>query len=117
MKWSEELQQRLEQHRKPKRYACGMCPSCYQREACPGGSDGRACSNYLPPEPTKREMADIYRKALADREKPCDTSTQVHRIGRVNGLRDALVRFYGFTLEEVKRIEGSDDRHHSGTAL
>lgn len=105
MKRSEELRLLMERHRKTKQYACGMCPSCYQREACPGGSDGRTCENYLAPEPTRGEWREIYREAVRRLREPCDITTRIHRIGRVNGLRDAMLQIHGFTPEEIGAIE------------
>lgn len=103
---TERLKERLENGFDPgARYKCGMCPSCYQQDACPGGTDGRTCENYLPPEPTHREWPGIYREALLDLEKPCDTMTMVRRIGRRNAIRDAMHRIHGFSIEEIRGIE------------
>lgn len=88
-----------------KKWACGMCPSCFQRDACPGGSDGLRCPNYLAPEPTRAEWPQIYREALEAARNPKGVQDEVRKIGRVNALRDALHRIHGFTAEEIKRIE------------
>jgi len=105
MKWSEDLRPVVERYKKKKRYACGMCPSCYQLEACPGGSDGRTCGNYLPPEPTKHDWKEIYGKAVALLQEPCDVTTRIHRIGRANSLCTAMLQIHGFTTEEIEEIE------------
>lgn len=107
MKRSEELRIRMEQHEKRKQYACGMCPSCYQRDSCQGGSNGQTCQNYLAPEPTRREWPEIYRKALEKLREPCDTPMRIHRIGRVNSLRSAMLQIHGFTPGEIEAIEES----------
>lgn len=89
-----------------KRYKCGKCASCYQLEACPVDHlEDPFCPNYLPPEPTRHEWADIYREALKKLEEPCDAHAQVHRIGRVNSIRDAMLRIHGFSPEDIERIE------------
>lgn len=91
-----------------KAWPCGMCPSCLQRDACAGDyAAEKTCGNYLAPEPTRYEWPEIYRAALRKAEEPCDVTAQIHRIGRVNGLRSAMMQIHGFTIEEMAEIEGS----------
>ena len=71
------------------------------------------CPNYLPPEPTRHEWADIYREALEKLEEPCDAYAKVHRIGRVKVIRDAMLRIHGFSPEDIERIEHGV--HHAET--
>ena len=101
----DQLLRSLEKHEKHE-WKCGMCPSCYQREACPGGVSGGKCSNYLAPEPTRMEWPDIFKKALQAVREPCDTQEKVRRIGRVNAIRDAMHRVHGYSFEEIRKIEG-----------
>ena len=55
----------------------------------------------------RREWPEIYRKALENLQEPCDTPMRIHRIGRVNSLRSAMLQIHGFTAEEIKAIEES----------
>ena len=86
------------------RPACGMCPSCLQRDMCPGKS-GSGCGNYIEPEPTCHEWPEIYRGALRKLKEAKNTFEEVGALGRANGIRDALIRIHGFTAEEVEEIE------------
>ena len=88
-----------------KKYACGMCPSCYQLEACPGGCDGLRCNNYLPPEPGRREWMDILRKALVDLQKASHGSEYMYLVGRVTAIKDAMTEIHGYSYEEIEVIE------------
>lgn len=91
---------------KSERSACGMCPSCLQRDMCPGKSgSGRGCDNYIEPEPTRHEWPDIYRGALRKLKEAKNAFEEVSALGRANSIRDALIRIHGFTVEEVEEIE------------
>lgn len=103
MTHTEELAERFA--RPKKKWTCGMCPSCYQREACPGGFDGSTCENYLPPEPTKAEWRKLYQEAYSRAIRPCSTHESVRRIGRLNVLRDAMTRIHGFSRKELEGLE------------
>lgn len=110
-----ERLRRILDHKEPgkKKWACGMCPSCYQNEACPEGSSGASCENYLPPEPTKLEWPDIYRKAYGRTFEYVEATEKVFRIGHAKALRDAMTLIHGFTEEEIRKIEREveDDMH------
>lgn len=110
-----ERLRRILEHKEPgkRMWACGLCPSCYQREACPGGSNGISCGNYLPPEPTKKEWPDIYRRAYRRTFERVDTTEEVYRIGHAKVIRDAMLQIHGFTEEEIRDIEREieDDMH------
>lgn len=87
-------------------HACGMCPSCLQRDMCPGrAGSGRGCDNYIEPEPTRYEWPEIYRGALKKLKEARNTFEEVGALGRANSIRDALIRIHGFTAEEVEEIE------------
>lgn len=86
-------------------WICGMCPSCGQREACPGGSVGVNCDNYLPPEPTRLEWPDIYRNAYRRTFEKLDATAKTYRIGHAKAIRDAMLQIHGFTKEEIEEIE------------
>ena len=94
-------------------WICGMCLSCRQREACPGGSDGISCSNYIPPEPTRPEWKDIYRTALKRTFDSLDATAKIYRIGHAKAIRDAMLQIHGFEEEEIRDIEREieDDMH------
>lgn len=88
------------------KWPCGMCPSCFQRRACPGrAGSGRGCDNYLEPGPTRREWPEIYREALEKLDKARGPINEVRAIGRVKALKEAMIGIHGFTPEEVERIE------------
>ena len=88
------------------RPACGMCPSCLQRDMCPGKSgSGRGCGNYIEPEPTRHEWPEIYRDALRKLKEAKNAFEEVSALGRANSIRDALIRIHDFTAEEVEEIE------------
>lgn len=107
---TERLSHRMEHGWDPgRKYKCGMCPSCYQREECPGGTDGRTCPNYLPPEPTRLEWPDILRRAIEDTRHCRNAHEEVHRIGRLNAIKDAMQRFHGFSADQIREIE--NDMH------
>ena len=109
-----ERLQRIWEHKEPKRkLICGMCPSCRQRKVCPGGSDGLKCNNYLPPEPTKSEWADIYREAFRRTFENSDATTKVNAIGHAKAIRDAMLQIHGFDEKEIRDIEREteDDMH------
>lgn len=91
-----------------KKYKCGMCPSCYQRDACPTDPEGLSCSSYLPPEPTKSEWPQIYIKSLLDAAKVIRKGTpdmQCKTIGNARIFKRAMKNLHGFTAEEIKEIE------------
>lgn len=92
-----------------KKYRCGMCPSCYQRGACPvDGEIGRSCPNYLPPEPTRSEWPDIYTEYLKAAERALREElpgTQIHALKNARITRAAMLQIHGFTKEEVTEIE------------
>lgn len=88
------------------KWQCGMCPSCFQRRACPGRTGtGRGCNNYLAPEPTHREWPEIYKEALGKLDETRGPINEARAIGRVKALKEAMIGIHGFTLEEVERIE------------
>lgn len=88
------------------RLACGVCPSCLQRDMCPGRSgSGRGCDNYIEPEPTRYEWPEIYRGTLRKLSKAKNAFEEVCALGRVNSIRDALIRIHGFTAKEVDEME------------
>lgn len=87
------------------KWNCGMCPSCYQKDDCPGGSNGISCDNYLAPEPTRLEWQDIYRKAYRSTFGSLDATAKVYRIGHAKAIRDAMLQIHGFTEEEIRDIE------------
>lgn len=110
MTLTERLAHRMEHGWDPgKKYKCGMCPPCFQREECPGGTDGHTCPNYLPPEPTRLEWPGILRKAIEDLRYCKSTHEEVHKIGRVNAIKDAMQRIHGFSAEQIREIE--NDMH------
>lgn len=87
-------------------WQCGMCPSCLQRDMCPGRSgSGGGCDNYIEPEPTRHEWPEIYRGALRKLKEAKNAFEEVSALGRANSIRDALIRIHGFTVEEVEEIE------------
>lgn len=89
------------------KYACGMCPSCYQRDYCPGGSDGRTCSNYLSPEPTRLDWKRIYIRYLqkaADSMKNGLPERQCKALGDVHIIRTAMLQIHGFSQKEIDDI-------------
>lgn len=91
-----------------KKYKCGMCPSCYQRDACPVEPEGLSCSSYLPPEPTKSEWPQIYIKSLLAAAKAIrkgTTDIQCGSIGNARIFKRAMKNLHGFTAEEIKEIE------------
>lgn len=95
------------QESKSKKYACGMCPSCCQKDYCPGGSDGKKCSNYLPPEPTKLDWKRIYIRYLqeaADVMKNGLPERQCKALGDVNIIRAAMLNLHGFSRKELDDI-------------
>ena len=103
MTHTEELAERLA--RPKKKWECGLCPSCRRREACPGGSNGSTCANYLSPEPTKEDWRRIYREAYKNATVPCPTYESIMRIGRLNALRDAMMNMHGFSRKELEGLE------------
>ena len=92
---------------------CGMCLSCYQREACPDfrPSEGNpaGCADYLPPEPTRHEWPQIYRTAIREARKPHRSVQEtIQKIGRANAITEALHTIHGYSTEEIRRMEESD---------
>lgn len=90
------------------RYKSGMCTSCYQRDYCPAEPEGLACSNYLPPEPTKSQWPKIYESAILSAERALKEKTpdiQCKEIGTARSIRRALRTLHGFTETEVKTME------------
>lgn len=111
---TEHLRRILESgERRRKKWECGMCPSCYQKEACPGRMGESGCDNYLPPEPTKSEWPAIYESAYRRIFSDIDATARVYRIGHAKAIRDAMLQIHGFTEKEIEEIESEieNDMH------
>lgn len=87
---------------------CGMCISCYQKDHCPEEPQGKTCSNYLQPEPSKAEWQEIYTRYLRQAYTEALNGTpeqQCRAIGNARNIRRAMKNIHGFTQEKISEIE------------